>query len=927
MQTGRLALSAGDFHSAVRWLGRASRLLPADVVVAHLLASAQSRLEPDTAIALLRKLVADAPGYREAHVALAALYSRCCNAPAAAQALDRVLRNFAVPRDESFHALATRIAAQLGHAGWVGVTGEGQLTGNAAALSLAFDEASPFLNSALSGWHSLPRNWRKAFLLRAQSPVGRILGDRIDLPAIRHVEGVVGFDPGQFLHGWALAPSDPDTPMVIDIFGPRGSNPLASITANEAVSAAGHHKGAQHARGFHLPLAALHMPGTLHIRARQGAELSGSPICIGAEAKAARRALRALRDRWRPAPVMLAGLLAQAPRNIPPRPPLDIIIVTAGDDDPGTLQMAHAELPAQTRIISIGNDRPGRMASSPAPRSIAAAMNASLRQAGTRDVLILHSRIRLPPGALSCLIDAAYAAPDIGTVTPMTNAAGITGLGAGGEQSGMPFEAVLASNDAVQSANAATRVDLPACTGACILIRHDCLLETGYFREDAFPQGGGAAEDFARRAAILGWRHVAACDALAADDNAAGSQAVHVSLARPSSDMLERLHPGYAALMAGFSSLDPLRAARTAYDAKRWEEGRRGAAVVLVTHDQGGGVERHVSERVATIRALGLRAIVLRPRAGFAISDGMDDTHPNLLFAGVDALAAFLAADQPCAVELHHIAEHEAGIERLAGTLRVAFDYILHDYAAICPRVTFCAANTYCGAPQDSRICDDCIADHGAQIPFSGPVAAWREKHAMLLGAARRVVAPSRDAGERLKRFFGKIEPAVTHWEDDTTWPPAVVKAGASAMNVAVVGGIGVEKGYFVLLACARDAAQRALPLRFTVVGHTIDDRRLLDTGRVFITGPFAEGEALMLLREESPTCGFLPSIWPETWCYALSALWQAGLHVMAFDLGAQAERIRARGGGTLMPPGSLPGVLNDRFLALPGLQESDARN
>ena len=36
---------------------------------------------------------------------------------------------------------------------------------------------------------------------------------------------------------------------------------------------------------------------------------------------------------------------------------------------------------------------------------------------------------------------------------------------------------------------------------------------------------------------------------------------------------------------------------------------------------------------------------------------------------------------------------------------------------------------------------------------------------------------------------------------------------------------------------CARDAAERRLPLEFVVVGHTIDDRRLLATGRVFVTG------------------------------------------------------------------------------------------
>ena len=44
--------------------------------------------------------------------------------------------------------------------------------------------------------------------------------------------------------------------------------------------------------------------------------------------------------------------------------------------------------------------------------------------------------------------------------------------------------------------------------------------------------------------------------------------------------------------------------------------------------------------------------------------------------------------------------------------------------------------------------------------------------------------------------------------------------------RVCVIGAIGIHKGYQVLLDCARDAAERRLPLEFVVVGHTIDDRQ-----------------------------------------------------------------------------------------------------
>ena len=55
----------------------------------------------------------------------------------------------------------------------------------------------------------------------------------------------------------------------------------------------------------------------------------------------------------------------------------------------------------------------------------------------------------------------------------------------------------------------------------------------------------------------------------------------------------------------------------------------------------------------------------------------------------------------------------------------------------------------------------------------------------------------------------------------------------------------------------------------------------------------------------------FLPAIWPETWCFTLGIAWKAGLSVIAFDLGAPAERICATGRGRLINPALSGKALN----------------
>ena len=134
-------------------------------------------------------------------------------------------------------------------------------------------------------------------------------------------------------------------------------------------------------------------------------------------------------------------------------------------------------------------------------------------------------------------------------------------------------------------------------------------------------------------------------------------------------------------------------------------------------------------------------------------------------------------------------------------------------------------------------------------------------------------------------------------------------------VRVALIGALGHHKGYGVLLDCARDANKRQLPLEFVVIGHTDDDARLEGTGRVSVTGRYAEGEAPTLLRRERPHVAFMASVWPETWCFALDPIVAAGLPVVAFDIGAIPERLRAAGSGVLLPLESNARTINDALM------------
>jgi len=195
-------------------------------------------------------------------------------------------------------------------------------------------------------------------------------------------------------------------------------------------------------------------------------------------------------------------------------------------------------------------------------------------------------------------------------------------------------------------------------------------------------------------------------------------------------------------------------------------------------------------------------------------------------------------------------------------------------------------------------------------------VTALLDRSQSILSGARRVIAPSRDAANRMARHFTGLSPIVIPHEDDGAMeePPPIPLVNGT-VRVCVAGAIGLHKGFHVLLNCARDARKRALDLTFVVAGTTIDDQRLIDTDRVFVTGPYRPDEAVALIRAQNAALALLPSIWPETWCLGLTELWRSGLRVAAFDIGAPAERIRQTGRGFLLPLGLAPAKINDALL------------
>ena len=195
-------------------------------------------------------------------------------------------------------------------------------------------------------------------------------------------------------------------------------------------------------------------------------------------------------------------------------------------------------------------------------------------------------------------------------------------------------------------------------------------------------------------------------------------------------------------------------------------------------------------------------------------------------------MARLLRDDRPLRAEVHHMIGHDHELMGLFGRLNIPYEMYIHDYSSFCPRINLVAGGRYCGEP-DLAGCEACIADFGSMNDETTPPGILYHRSAIALYGASDVVVPSRDVAARINRHFRSVQPKVVNWEDDDLLPPPdpAPPASGGVRRVCVIGRIGVEKGYEILLACARDIAARKLPLQINLVGYSCDDDRLTATG------------------------------------------------------------------------------------------------
>ncbi|TCP16256.1 GT2 family glycosyltransferase [Simplicispira metamorpha] len=573
--------------------------------------------------------------------------------------------------------------------------------------------------------------------------------------------------------------------------------------------------------------------------------------------------------------------------------PYRLVIINDASPEPEVTTWLRERAAQEPRITLLEN---------PENLGFVGTVNRGMALSDSHDVLLLNSDTEVANDWLDRIRRAAYSDRKVASVTPFSNNATICSYPKFCQDNRLPRGYDTARMDALcAQTNPGAVVDVPTGVGFCMYIRRDCLAQVGLFDTTHFGKGYGEENDFCQRAAQAGWRNLHLLDTFVLHTGGVSFGASKSPREQAAMETLRRLHPHYETDVQTFVVQDPARPYRHALDFARMRASAL-PRILTVLHNAGGGTRRH-TEELATYLHDKVISLSLIPLADHMVRLTWNSPHEALCQTyhwptQSQELLTTLRSIGVCHMHYHHLLGVNPEIMLIPTQLGITYDFTAHDYYAACPQISLTdSGHNYCGERGLAQ-CSACLAQRPA--PTTETIEDWRLRHRLFLRNARYLLTPSRDAAERLHRYFPsarlRFAPHLDIAADSTLPPPQPRRLAPGAyLRVLVIGAVNEIKGANTLEATAFQAAQNASPLEFHLVGYAHRPLQTQPHASLTIHGAYADSDLPRLLERLRPDIVWFPARWPETYSYTLSACLLAGVPIMAPNLGAFPERLSQR--------------------------------
>ena len=541
------------------------------------------------------------------------------------------------------------------------------------------------------------------------------------------------------------------------------------------------------------------------------------------------------------------------------------------------------------------------------------------------DVVLLNSDTIVTPKWLQKLVVAAYSDKKIGTVTPLSNAAGAFSVPEIGKENKIPENLTINQvANLVEKVSDNVNLKVPTGNGFCMFIKRRTINDVGLFDEENFGHGYGEENDFCMRVLEKFWTNIIDDSTYIYHNGSASFSVKKENLMKKHRAVLDKKHPAYTKRVREFVSSaeyeeirNKIKTTLTESDIVRPNKKR----ILYVLHNGGGGT-LHTNEDLMSNIQNKLDCYVLLSSAKKVtlqkyVHNKFEEIYSwtikskwsaknfhNLEFR--DIYFNVLTELKIDIVHIRHLIKHTFDLPDVARSLGLPIITSFHDFYFICPSYNLLDENNvYCaGICTEGRgqcnVSMDILKD---LPPLKTFVKKWRNEVAKVFSKSSAFVTTS----EVVKQIFINIYPelskkefkVIEHGRDfkkiKKTFKAYEIPSKDKLIKILVPGNINNQKGADLIKGLKKEDQDSKIEFHF--IGGLQED--LKDYG--VHHGPYKRSDFCKLVNEIKPSFIGIFSIWPETYCHTLSEAWSCGVPVLATKIGVLEERVNKNGGGWLI--------------------------
>ena len=527
-------------------------------------------------------------------------------------------------------------------------------------------------------------------------------------------------------------------------------------------------------------------------------------------------------------------------------------------------------------------------------------------------VIIVNSDTALPLNWLERLLTPIYTNPKIASVTPMTNAGTLASFPNILEDNPVFLDMNVDEIDSVFSKYSADTVfECPTGVGFCMAMSRLALDKIGGFDEEVFIRGYGEENDWCCRAIEAGYINVVQPGLFVWHKHGGSFTSEEKNtLIKTNTKALLKKHPSYMDNVRKHLTKDSLAPFRlkSFIDLCAMHSNRE--VLIAINHKLGGGASLYLQKKLESAKQT-QPIILLSYNYTFncyELEISYKTEKLTQFFSEISDIFQFFSLLDVEELFYNNLVSFPKPLEVLQeiSTLikekSIKLIITIHDYFPVCQSFTLLDdKNNYCGASTDLKTCTNCIKNNTNYTYKDIPITTWRNQWAALFDDASKIICFSNSSKKIIQKVFTEIKSDIIEVIPHTLPTPIETKPHLSTNNelhVGVLGTINTHKGALVVKSIVDYFVAKNYG-RITIIGSLHDIE--INSTRFNQTGNYNQQNLPELIQKSGINVFLFPSVWPETFSYVTDELIAMDVPVVAYNIGAPAERISNYKNGVLV--------------------------